>query len=147
MLMRFDPFREFDRITGDVLGNRRQPWMPMDAYKLGDSFTVHFDLPGVDAKSIDLTVEKNTVTVSAERSWQPGEGVDVVIAERPQGAFTRQLFLGDTLDADRIEADYHDGVLTLTIPVSEGARPRKIEVAGSGEQKAIDVGSHETGSD
>src|SRR5579884_3602533 len=128
MLMRFDPFREFDRIAGNGFGTGRAPAMPLDAYRHGDSFVVHFDLPGVDPDSIDLTVEKNVLTVRAERSWRPAEGEDVVVAERPQGAFSRQLFLGETLDSEHIEAQYDQGVLTLTVPVAERARPRKIEV-------------------
>ena len=113
MLMRFDPFRELDRMTQqDRWSAGRMPVMPMDAYREGDNFVVHFDLPGVDADSIDLTVEKNVLTVSAERRWQPGNGAEVVATERPQGSFSRQLFLGDSLDADRVDAQYEHGVLT-----------------------------------
>ena len=130
MLMRFDPFRDLDRWTQTA---NRPSVMPMDAYRDGDHFTVHFDLPGVDAGSIDLTVEKNVLTVRAERSWLPNEKQEVVISERPQGTFTRQLFLGDSLDTERIEASYDNGVLTLTIPVAEAAKPRKIELAGNGQ--------------
>ncbi len=100
MLMRSDPFRELDRLTQQVLGGGARPAiMPMDAYRQGEQFIVHFDLPGVDASSIDLTVEKNVLTVSAQRQWQPGEGNQVLASERPQGSFSRQLFLGETLDA------------------------------------------------
>jgi HSP20 family protein len=131
MLMRFDPFRELDSVAqllGRQSGNR-QVTMPMDAYREGDRFVVRFDLPGVHPDSIDLTVEKNVLTVRAERSWQPGESMEVLVSERPQGTFTRQLFLGDGLDVDRIEANYNNGVLTLTIPVSERAKPRKVSIA------------------
>ena len=143
MLMRFDPFAEFDRMSREAFGSRRAV-MPMDAYRAGDRFVVRFDLPGVDPDSIDLTVEKNVLTVRATRSWTPGEGEDVVVAERPQGAFSRQLFLGETLDSERIEAQYDQGVLTLTVPVAERARARKIEVgvgSGNGTQ-AIKAESH-----
>ena len=138
MLMRFDPFRELDRLSQELLGNgpRRTPGgMPMDAYRQDETFYVHFDLPGVDPSSIDLTVEKNVLTVRAERrvDWG-GEGTDVLVAERPQGSYSRQLFLGETLDAERISASYEQGVLTLTIPVAEAAKPRRVEVsAGTGE--------------
>ena len=140
MLMRFDPFREFDRLTQDRWSGGRMPVMPMDAYRQDDHFVVHFDLPGVDAESIDLTVEKNVLTVSAERRWQPGDGAEVVATERPQGSFSRQLFLGDGLDPERIDAQYDNGVLTVTIPVAEQAKPRKIEIgSGNGQATAIET--------
>jgi HSP20 family protein len=133
MLMRTDPFRDFDRLVQQVAGTPSRPAsMPMDAYRRGDTFLVQFDLPGVRPDSIDLTVEKNVLTVHAERS-RPAEADDIemVAAERPQGSFSRQLFLGDTLDPDRIEAEYASGVLTLTIPIAERAKPRKVEVRTS----------------
>ena len=142
MLMRFDPFREFDRLTQQITGTGRQPGMPMDAYRHGDRFTVHFDLPGVDPASIDLTVEKNVLTVSAERSWQRGEGDEVLVAERPQGRFSRQLFLGEGLEPDGVEAHYDSGVLTVVIPVAEQAKPRKVAVSsGGGSRQAINAES------
>src|SRR3954465_3598982 len=123
MLMRFDPFRELDRLSQQAFGSISRPaGMPMDAYRHGDRFIVQFDLPGVDAGTIDLTVEKNVLTVTAERNSQRDEGQDVVVAERPHGRFTRQLFLGESLDADHIEARYDNGVLTLTVPVAEQAK-------------------------
>lgn len=129
--MRFDPFAELDRMARESLG-RRPAVMPMDAYRSGEHFVVRFDLPGVDPATIDLTVEKNVLTVRAERAWTPGQDEEVVVSERPQGVFTRQLFLGETLDSERIEAHYDQGVLTLTLPVAEKARARKVEVtAGS----------------
>jgi len=136
MLMRFDPFRELDRAFEQPLSQARQASMPMDAYRHGDSFVVHLDVPGVDAASIELSVEQNVLTISAERHWQPVEGDQVVANERRQGTFTRQLFLGNALDADRIHASYENGVLTLTIPVAERAKPRKIEVASEPRQDA-----------
>src|SRR3954467_2928603 len=115
MLMRWDPFRELDRLNEQLsgaAGRQASParTFPMDAYRRGDRFYVHFDLPGVDPGSIDLNVEKNVLTVTAERGWQPQEGDEVLVAERPRGSFTRQLFLGETLDATHIEAGYDGGV-------------------------------------
>lgn len=128
MLMRTDPFRELDRLS-QVLGTPVRPAaMPIDAYRKGDSFLVQLDLPGVAADSIDLTVEKNVLTIRAERSRAEAEGVEMIIAERPQGSFSRQLFLGETLDTDRIKAEYVDGVLTLNLPIAENAKPRKVSI-------------------
>ena len=135
MLMRTDPFREFDRLA-QVMGTPARPAaMPIDAYRKKDSFLVQFDLPGVDSEAIDLTVEKNVLTVHAERNRPEADGVEMLVAERPQGTFTRQLFLGETLDTDRIEAEYTDGVLTLRIPVAENAKPRKVEIGTTGSKK------------
>ncbi len=131
MLMRFDPFAEFDRLSREV--SSRQTWMPADGYRSGDRFFLHLDLPGVDSDSIDLTVEKNTLTVTAERSWKPVDDATIVVNERPQGTFSRQFFLGENLDTDGIEAGYDHGVLTITIPVAEQAKPRKI-VIGAGDK-------------
>lgn len=145
MLMRTDPFRELDRLTQQAFGTRMRPAvMPMDAYREGDQFVVHFDLPGVDASSIDLTVEKNVLTVTAERNWQANDNQQVLASERPQGTFRRQLFLGESLDTDGAAASYNNGVLTVTIPVAEQAKPRKVQIgAGNGTTKAIDTGSSE----
>jgi HSP20 family protein len=131
MVMRFDPFREMDRVASlltQQTGGLRQNPTPMDAYRSGDQFIVNFDLPGVDPSSIDLTVEKNVLTVRAERMWTPQEGEEVIVQERPQGVFTRQIFLGEGLDTERVQATYDDGVLTLVIPVAERAKPRKVDV-------------------
>jgi HSP20 family protein len=129
MLMRTDPFRELDRLTQQVFGTPARPSaMPMDAYRKDDSFLVQFDLPGIDPESIDLTVERNVLTVHAERTRPSADEVEMLAAERPHGAFSRQLFLGDTLDVDAMQADYTDGVLTLRIPVAERAKPRKVAV-------------------
>ena len=128
MLMRTDPFRDLDRLTQQVFGTVARPAaMPMDAYRKGTDFYVHFDLPGIDPDSIDLTVEQNVLTVHATRSGVGGD-VELLVGERPTGTFTRQVFLGDTLDAERVEADYTAGVLTLTIPVHEAAKPRKVSI-------------------
>jgi HSP20 family protein len=143
MLMRTDPFRELDRLTQQLLGQNgtwsRPAAMPMDAYRDGGQFVVHFDLPGVDPSSLDLNVEHNVLTVKAERTFSYAEDVELQVAERPRGVFSRQLFLGDTLDVDHVEASYDAGVLTLRIPVAEKAKPRKIEVTGSGGPKEINV--------
>jgi HSP20 family protein len=140
MLMRTDPFRELDRLTQQVLQTAPRPvMMPMDAWRDGDSFVVELDLPGVAADSIDLDVERNVLTVRAERPPRPDRD-EVLAAERPTGVFSRQLFLGDALDVDRIAARYADGVLTLRIPVAEQAKPRKIAVAVGGDvREAIPV--------
>ena len=146
MLMRTDPFRELDRLTQQVLGNAAGTWsrptaMPMDAWRSGDTFVVAFDLPGVDPDAIELDVERNVLTVKAER--RPAverEQVEMQVAERPLGVFSRQLFLGDTLDTENIAADYEAGVLTLRIPVAERAKPRKITItAGDNGRREIDA--------
>jgi HSP20 family protein len=141
MLVRTDPFRELDRLTQQLLGTAARPApMPMDAYRDGDTFYVHFDLPGVSSDSIDLTVEQNVLTIRAERKpYQPG-GAEMLVAERPAGVFTRQVFLGDTLDADHIGADYSAGVLTLSIPVHEQAKPRSIAITGHEDRKKVTAG-------
>jgi HSP20 family protein len=139
MLMRTDPFRELDRLSQQLFGTNGTTWrpavMPMDAYRQDEQFVVHFDLPGVDPSSIDINVERNVLTVKAERTPAYGEDVELQVAERPRGVFSRQLFLGDTLDADHVEARYDAGVLTLRIPIVEKAKPRKIEIAGNGASK------------
>ena len=128
MLMRTDPFRDFDRLTQQVFGTMARPAaMPMDAYRRGDTFYIKLDLPGTTLESIDLTVVQNVLTVHATRPAMNGE-VELLVAERPAGTFTRQVFLGDTLDPDHIQADYTAGVLTLAIPVHEAAKPRKVEI-------------------
>lgn len=133
MLMRTDPFRELDRLTQQLVGTAARPAvMPMDAYREGETFVVQLDLPGVDPESIDLDVERNVLTVSAERKPAMGQDTQVLAAERPTGTFSRQLFLADSLDTERIEAGYDAGVLTVRIPVAEKAKPRKISVTASG---------------
>ncbi|MEU6641218.1 Hsp20/alpha crystallin family protein [Saccharomonospora sp. NPDC046836] len=143
MLMRTDPFRELDRLTHQMLGNVPGTWsrptaMPMDAYRAGDEFVVSFDLPGVAADAIELDVERNILTVKAER--RPAhreENIEMQVSERPLGVFSRQLFLGDTLDTDHIKASYEAGVLTLRIPIAEQAKPRKIAIESSESRKEI----------
>ena|SRR5579871_3858704 len=129
MLMRTDPFREFDRLTQQVLGTMARPAaMPMDAYRQGDTFYMHLDLPGLHLDSIELTVEQNVLTIRAERPPTQPDGAELIVAERQAGVFTRQVFLGDTLDPEHLSADYTAGVLTLSIPVHESAKPRKVEI-------------------
>jgi HSP20 family protein len=139
MLMRTDPFRDLDRLTQQLLGTAVRPAaMPMDAYRKGDTFFVMFDLPGSSLESIDLTVEQNVLTVHAQRTAVEDD-VEMIVAERPSGTFTRQVFLGDTLDADNVAADYTAGVLTLRIPVREEAKPRKVSIS-SKDTPAITAG-------
>ena len=132
MLLRTtDPFRDLDRLTQQFFGTTNRPAvMPMDAWREGDRFVIEFDLPGIARESIDLDVERNVLTVRAERVARNGDW-EALASERPRGAFSRQLVLGDNLDLDRIEAGYDAGVLRLTVPVAEKAKPRKIEVSGS----------------
>ena len=138
MLMRTDPFRELDRLTQQVFGTAARPAaMLMDAYRSGDSFYIHFDLPGIKTDSINLTVEQNVLTVRAERAPVRADGAEMIVSERPYGIFTRQVFLGETLDTDKIAADYTAGVLTLTIPVREAAKPRSIQITSSDDKQAV----------
>ena len=141
MLLRTtDPFRDFDRLANQLLGTTNRPAvMPMDAWRQGDVFQIEFDLPGVAVDSIDLDVERNVLTVRAERIARNGDW-EMLASERPRGVFSRQLVLGDNLDLEKIEANYEEGVLRLSIPVAERAKPRKIEVsAGSTERTAIEA--------
>jgi HSP20 family protein len=129
MLMRTDPFRDLDRLAQQVLGTPSRPAaMPIDAYRIGDEFVVEFDLPGVDTDSIDLVIEKNVLTVHAQRQRTSLEGVEFTVGERPQGIFSRQLFLGEGLDTDRIDASYTNGVLVLRLPIAEKAKPRRVAI-------------------
>ncbi|MEV5435910.1 Hsp20/alpha crystallin family protein [Streptomyces sp. NPDC052682] len=137
MLMRTDPFRDLDRLAQQVFGATRPSAMAMDAYRSGDEFVVHFDLPGIDPESIELDVERNVLNVRAERKSPAPDGAELVVAERPTGIFTRQLFLGETLDTERIEAAYDAGVLTLRIPVAEQAKPRRIQITGGDSRKQL----------
>jgi HSP20 family protein len=143
MLMRTDPFRELDRLTQQLLGTSgtwsRPAAMPMDAYREGDEYVIALDLPGVSPDAIDIDVERNMLTVKAER--RPSTKADTVqmeLSERPLGVFSRQVMLADTLDVEHIKADYEAGVLTLRIPIAERAKPRKISIsAGGTERKEI----------
>jgi HSP20 family protein len=139
MLMRTDPFRDLDRLTQQVFGTAARPaMMVMDAWREKDSFVVEFDLPGIDVSSIDLDVERNVLTVRADRPVR--EGIEELIAaERPRGVFSRQLILGDNLDTEQIAATYQGGVLRLEIPVAEKAKPRKIAISGADDQKVINA--------
>jgi len=143
MLMRSDPFRDLDRLTQQMFGTdgtlARPSVMPMDAWRDGDTFQVEFDLPGVDVDSIDLDVERNVVTVKAERPARASDA-ELLAAERPRGVFSRQLILGDNLDTQNITANYDGGVLMLRIPVAEQAKPRKISISSdSNDQQAINA--------
>ena len=140
-MMRFDPFRDLDRLADQLTSGVRTPRMaPMDVYRLGDHYVVHLDLPGVDPGSVDLSVEDNTLTVRAHRTTRPqGEDMQVIVAERPAGEVSRQLLLGEGLDVERIEATYEQGVLTLHVPVAERAKPRKITVSLGGHEQGPEV--------
>jgi HSP20 family protein len=136
--LRFDPFRELDRVASEMMSVARAPrLMPLDAYRHGESYVLQFDLPGIDAESLDVTAERNTLTVSARRRNGAPEGAQYLVAERPTGDYTRQIVLGDGLDLDSIHADYRDGVLIVTVPVAEQAKPRQIQISRS-DPKMID---------
>ena len=138
MLMRTDPFRDFDRLTQAVMGTPGRPTaLPMDAFRDDSRFVVQLELPGVAPDSIDLTVEKNVLTVHAERRPTYSDGAERLVGERTYGTFSRQLFLGETLDTEKLSADYDAGVLTISIPVAEQAKPRKISINGSGTRQQI----------
>ncbi len=143
MLMRTDPFRDLDRLAQQLVGagtSTRPSVMPLDAWREGDAFVIEFDLPGVQPETLDIDVERNVLTVRAERPSKNGDW-EMLAAERPTGLFSRQLVLGDNLDLDRLEARYEAGVLRLTVPVAERAKPRKIEVTTGGRQETTAIGA------
>lgn len=144
MLMRTDPFREFDRLAQQLVGagtTSRPAVMPMDAWREGDTFVVEFDLPGTAPETLEIDVERNVLTVKAERPARNGDW-EMLASERPTGLFSRQLVLGDNLDLDQVKADYADGVLRLVIPVAEKAKPRKVEISsGSGRSQQAAISS------
>lgn len=144
-LLRFDPFGDIDRMFDQAINQRRRPSFPMDAYRSGDTVVVHFDLPGVDPASISLEYERQILSVSAEREWRPVEGDQLLASERVHGMFQRQLLLGDGLDAERMHASYEHGVLTVTIPVAEKAKPRRIDVAVNGGSTPLESGEKNSG--
>lgn len=136
MLMRTDPFRELDRLAQQVLGTTARPTpMPMDAWQDGEEFVVAFDLPGVAVDSVDIDIERNVLTVRAERTDPADAKTELIAAERPRGVFSRQLILGEALDTDAVKAAYDAGVLTLRIPVAEKAKPRRIEITSESNQR------------
>lgn len=142
MLMRSDPFREMDRIVQQLSGTSgtwsRPSVVPMDAYREGDVYVIAFDLPGVSTEAIDIDVERNMLTVKAERRpAAKADSVKMELSERPLGVFSRQIVLADALDTERIEADYDAGVLTLRIPIAERAKPRKVSIGGESGRKQI----------
>ena len=140
MIVRFDPFRDFDRLANEVFGAARTPaLMPMDCLRTNDSVVVRFDLPGIDPESLAVSAENNTLTVTAQRRRNDPEDAVYLVSERTSGSYSRQLVLGDGLAVDDIGADYQDGVLTLTVPVAEKAKPRRIEVTRGGSA----IGSHD----
>lgn len=144
MLIRNDPFRELDRFADQVFGTLARPTsMPMDAWRDGDRFIVQLDLPGISPDKIDIDVERNVLMVKAERFAQLPDAAEAVMAERPWGVFSRQLILGDTLDAEKVEAQYDAGVLTLTVPIAQSAKPRKVQVTRPDRQASLGESQHE----
>ncbi len=140
MLVRFDPFRELDRLWDAANAAASGPRsMPMNVVRRGDRLVLTFDLPGVPLEAVDLTVERDQLTVTAERSQEQREGEEWLVNERPVGRYHRQLLLGDNLDTDRIAANLHDGVLEITIPVAEQAKPRKVAIGGGDSATPADA--------
>jgi HSP20 family protein len=142
MLMRFEPLREFERMTEEMRSEPRVRQIPVDAYRRGNEFKVHCDLPGVDPGSIEVTVENDVLSVRASRTWLPAEGDQIQMAERAQGEVGRQLFLGQSLDRDHLTATCENGVLTITIPMVEQAKPRRVEVLHTGSMTTQDIQDH-----
>ena len=140
-LMRFDPFRELDRLSEQMMGGRGPRTMLMEAWRRKDEFFVYVDLPGVDRDDVELTVERNVVSIRAERRPAHEEGDDVIVDERPHGTLTRQLFLGDNLDVNKLSANYDRGVLMLTVPIAEASKPRRITLSGQQQQELPDSGA------
>jgi HSP20 family protein len=145
--MRFDPLHDLDRLAQQAFGGVQARSIPMDAYRRGDVVFLHFDLPGIERNSIDLTVEQNVLSVTAERRYERREDDQIIARERPGGRFERQVFLGEHLDPERLQASYEQGVLTIEIPVAPQAKPRRIEIKDAGEgseRKTIDVEGRES---
>ena len=139
MAIGYDPFRELDQLAQQLMSGGRTPRsFPMDAYRRGDDFLVHLDLPGVDPGSIDITVEGANLTISAERRFDQQEGDEILVSERPQGRFSRDLRVGTRIDSEAIEASYDAGVLTLRLPVAAEAKPRRVEVRSGEQQRTIE---------
>ncbi|MGI8433439.1 MAG: Hsp20/alpha crystallin family protein [Nocardioidaceae bacterium] len=137
-----DPFRHIDRLTSQLMsGTRTTMGMPMDVWQSGDGYHVALDLPGVDPDSVEITSERNVLTISAERKPQYEERQNVLVAERPQGNFTRRLQVGDALDGQNVQASYSNEVLNLTIPIAQSAKPLRIEVQSDQSQHQIDISS------
>lgn len=145
MLVRFDQFRDYDRLTEqfDQIWRRASSAVPMDAYRHGNEVILDLDLPGLDPNAIDLTVERDVLTISANRQWDRKDDDEVFATERPHGTFTRRVLLGNSLDTSNLQASYDHGVLTVTLPVAEQAQPRKIEIGSAHSQAAIEVSTNE----
>ena len=139
MAIGYDPFREFEQLTQQLMSGGRTPRsFPMDAYRRGDDFFVHLDLPGVNPDSVDVTVQGQNLTITAERVFEQQEGDQILVSERPQGTFSRELRLGTSIDSDAIAAGYQDGVVTLRLPVAAQAKPRRVEIRGGGGERTIE---------
>ncbi len=142
MFVRYDPFRQLDRLSRDLNGfhpARPRHWMPMDAVQHGNTVELRFDLPGVSPDSVDVTVERQVLTVRADRSWTPADGDTVIARERAQGQVSRQVTLAETLDTDHLEAHFDGGVLTVVIPVAEQAKARKVEIHTGSQPEAVNA--------
>lgn len=146
-MLRFDPFHDIDAVARQLLseatGTSRAPrFMPMDLFKAGDHYVLNADLPGVDPGSVDVSVDNGTLTLRAQRTAPSEEGVQWIASERFSGTYMRQLSLGDNVDTDNISATYNNGVLSVTLPIAERAKPRRIEITGGGSgQRTIEAGS------
>lgn len=144
MLLRYDPFRELDRMTSELFKTTRsRDLMAMDAYRDGDRVVVEFDLPGVDPSSVDVTVERDVLRVSASRPRPEVDDADLLVSERPYGTFRRELFLGESLDGERVEANLDRGVLRVTVPIAESVQPRRVEISTGSKPEAIETSSRE----
>ena len=143
MAMYWDPFRELDRLAASMLDSRQGPRvMPIDLHRDGDHYVLNADLPGVDPGSVDVDIDGQLLTIRAERTLRSDEQAQWLVRERPSGSFLRQLTLGDGLDTAGISAHYENGVLSVVIPVSEQAKPRKVEVQSvSRSEQAVTAGS------
>jgi HSP20 family protein len=143
-LMRFDPFRELDRFGEQLLAAARaMQTMPMEAFRRGDEFVVALDIPGVEPDDVELTVERNVVDIRVTRLPLHQEGDQVIVDERPQGEYSRQLFFGDNLDTGKLQASLDRGVLTITVPVSESSKPRPVQIDSAAEQRTVEIGARE----
>jgi len=136
MIVRFEPFKAFDPASG-FWGGRQGRSIPVDVYRRGDEYKVHLDLPGVDPSSVEVTVDHDVLTVRATRTWEPQETDQIQITERPRGQVSRRLLLGESLDREHLTASYENGVLTVTIPVAQLSKPRRVEITRPGEPQAV----------
>lgn len=139
-MLRFtDPFADFNRIFGQSSNDWRGGMMPMDVYEKDGTYTLRFDLPGVDPDDVDLTVENGSITVTAERAFEDTDGATWLVRERPTGSHSRQIRVGEAFDTSNVSASYDDGVLTVSLPLREDAKPQKVRI-DSNKRQAIEAG-------